>query len=74
MCIFFFTVIRIQSDGSFNDFRLNIPNLAGNRSRCSGKEIIRSGMLLYKVPFLKIWVLRAFTVVVLKKLFYQLIH
>ena len=74
MCIYFFLGINIQSGGPINDVRLNIQKPAGNRSRSNGKEIIGSGMSLYKVPFLKIWVVRAFTVMVLKKLFYYLIH
>ena len=74
MCIYFFLGINIQSGGPINDVRLNIQKLAGNRSQSNGKEIIGSGMSLYKVPFLKIWVVRAFTVMVLKKLFYHLIH
>ena len=74
MCIYFFLGINIQSGGPINDVRLNIQKPAGNRSRSNGKEIIGSGMSLYKVPFLKIWVVRAFTVMVLKKLFYHLIH
>ena len=64
--IFFFPGIRIQSGGPMNDIRLNIQKLARNGSRSNGKEIIGSGMSLYKVHFLKIWVVRAFTIVVLK--------
>ena len=64
----FFPGIHIQSCGSVNDIRLNIQKLAGNGSRSNGKEIIESGMSLYKVLFLKIWVVRAFIVVVLKYL------
>ena len=74
MCIYFFLGINIQSGGPINDVRLNIQKPAGNRSRSNGKEIIGSGMSLYKVPFLKIWVVGAFTVMVLKRLFYHLIH
>ena len=50
----FFPGIRIQSGGPMNDIRLNIQKLAQNRSRSNGKEIIGSGMSLYKVHFLKI--------------------
>ena len=75
MCVyFFFPGIHIQSVGSINDIHLNIQKHAGNRSRSNGKEIIGSGMSLYKVPFLKILVIRAFTVVMPKKLFYHPIH
>ena len=67
MCVFFFFPgIHIQSGDPINDIHLNIQKLAGNGSRGNGKEIIGSGMPLYKVPFLKIWVVRAFTIVVLK--------
>ena len=67
VCIFiFFPGIDIQSSGPINDIHLDIQKPAGNESRSNGKEIIGSGMSLYKVPFLKIWVVRAFTVVVLK--------
>ena len=69
MCIYiFFPGIHIQSGGPFNDIRLNVQKLARNRSRSDGKEIIGSGMSLYKVLFLEIWVVRAFIVVVLKYL------
>ena len=64
----FFPGIHIQSYGSFNDIHLNIQKPAGNGSRSNGKEIIGLGMSLYKVLFLKIWVVRAFIVVVLKYL------
>ena len=64
--IYIFPGIRIQSGGPMNDIRLNIQKLARNGSRSNGKEIIGSGMSLYKVHFLKIWVVRAFTIVVLK--------
>ena len=50
----FFPVIHIQSDGSINEIRLNSQKLVGNRSRSNVKEIIGSGMSLYKVLFLKI--------------------
>ena len=63
---FFFPGIHIQLGGPINDIRLNIQELAGNGSQSNGKEIIGSGMSLYKVHFLKIWVVRAFTIVVLK--------
>ena len=43
-----------------NDIRLNIQKLAQNGSQSNGKEIIGSAMSLYKVHFLKIWVVRAF--------------
>ena len=67
VCIYFFPGIRIQSGGPMNDIRLNIQKPAGNSSRSNdGKEIIGSGMSLYKTSFLKIWVVRTFTVVVLK--------
>ena len=66
MYIFFFPGIRIQSGGPVNDIHLNIQKLVQNGSRSNGKEIIGSGMSLYKVHFLKIWVVRAFTIVVLK--------
>ena len=65
-CIFFFPGIHIQLGGPINDIRLNIQKPMGNRSRSNGKEIIGSGMSLYKVHFLKIWVVRASTIVVLK--------
>ena len=64
--IYFFPVIHIQLGGPINDIRLNIQKLAGNESRSYVKEIIGSGLSLYKVHFLKIWVVRAFTIVVLK--------
>ena len=64
--ILFFPGIHIQSGGPINDIHLDIQKLAGNGSRSNGKEIIGSGMSLYKVPFLKFWVVRAFMVVVLK--------
>ena len=64
--IFFFPGIHIQLVGPINDICLNIQKPMGNRSRSNSKEIIGSGMSLYKVPFLKIWVVKAFTVVVLK--------
>ena len=55
MCIYiFFPGIRIQSGGPMNDICLNIQKLARNGSRSNGKEIIGSGMSLYKVHFLKI--------------------
>ena len=60
----FFPGIHIQSYGSFNDIHLNIEKLARNGSRSNGQEIIGSGMSLYKVPFFKVWVVRAFAVVV----------
>ena len=63
VCIFFFSGIHIQLRGPINDIRLHIQKPPGN-----GKEIIGSGMLLYKVLFLKIWVVRAFRVAVLKYL------
>ena len=67
MCVyFFFPGIHIQSGGPINDIHLNIQKPMGNRSQSNGKEIIGSGMSLYKVPLLKIWVVRAFIVVVLK--------
>ena len=67
VCIYiFFPGIHIQSSGPINDIHLDIQKPVGNESRSNGKEIIGSGMSLYKVPFLKIWVVRAFTVVVLK--------
>ena len=66
VCIFFFLGIHIQSSGPINDIHLNIQKPAGNGDRSKGKEIIGSGMSLYKVPFLKIWVVRAFAVIVLK--------
>ena len=66
-CVYiFFPGIPIQTGGPINDIRLNIQKLAGNGSRSNGKEIIGSSMSLYKVHFLKIWVVRAFTIVVLK--------
>ena len=69
MCIYiFFPGIRIQYYGPISDIRLNIQEPAGNGSRSSGKEIIGSGMSLEKVLFLRIWVVRAFIVVVLKYL------
>ena len=68
MCIYFFLGINIQSGGPINDVRLNIQKPTGNRRRSNGKEIIGSGMSLYKVFFLEIWVVRAFIVVVLKYL------
>ena len=67
MCVYlFFLDIHIQLGGPINDIHLNIQKLAGNGSRSNGKEIIGSGMSLYKVLFLKTWVVRAFIVVVLK--------
>ena len=67
VCIhIFFLGIHIQSGGLINDIRLNIQKPAGNKSRSNGKEIIESVMSLYIVPFLKIWVVRAFIIVVLK--------
>ena len=67
MCVYiFFPGIHIQSGGPINDIHLNIKKPVGNRSRSNSKEIIGSGMSLYKVPFLNIWVVKAFTVVVLK--------
>ena len=60
MCEFFFPGIPIQSGGIL----LNIKKPVGNRSRSNGNEIIGSGMSLYKVPFFKVWVVRAFAVVV----------
>ena len=66
-CVYiFFPGIRIQSGGPMNDIHLNIQKLERNGSRSNGKEIIRSGMSLYRVHLLKIWVIRAFTMVVLK--------
>ena len=66
-CVYiFFPGIRIHSGGPANDIHLNIQKLAQNGGRSNGKEIIGSGMSLYKVHFLKIWVVRAFTIVVLK--------
>ena len=67
MCIYIFFP-GIQYYGPINDIRLNIQKPAGNGSRSNGKEIIGLGMSLYKVLFLKIWVVRAFIVVVLKYL------
>ena len=64
--MYFFPGFHIQSGGPMNDIRLNIQKLARNGSQSNGKEIIGSGMSLYKVHFLKIWVVRAFTIVVLK--------
>ena len=67
MCVYiFFPGIHIQSGGPINDIRLNIQKPAGNSSQSNGKEITGSGMSLYKVPFLKILAVKAFTVVVLK--------
>ena len=67
MCVYiFFPGIHIHSGGHVNDIRLNIQKLARNGSQSNGKEIIGSGMSLYKVPFLKIWVVSAVTIVVLK--------
>ena len=68
VCVYIFPSIHIQSGGPINDIRLNIQKPARNGSRSNGKEIIGSGMSLYKVHFLKIWVVRAFIVIVLKKL------
>ena len=66
-CVYiFFPGIHIQSGGPINDICLNIQKLAGNKNRSNGKEIIGSGMSLYKVHFLNICVVRAFIVVVLK--------
>ena len=68
-CVFiylFFLGISIQYGCPINEYRLIIQKLTGNRSQSNGKEIIGSGMSLYKVPFLNIWVVKAFTVVVLK--------
>ena len=62
----FFLGIHIQSGGPINDIHINIQKPVGNGSRSNGKEIIGSGMSLYKVPFLKIWVVSAVTIVVLK--------
>ena len=53
---FFFPGIHIQSGGPINDIHLNIQKSVGNRSQSNGKEIIGSGMSLYKVPSLKLWV------------------
>ena len=67
MCVFFFFPgIHIQLGGPINDICLNIEKIEGNRSRSNGKEITGSGMSLYKVPFLKIWVVRTFTAMILK--------
>ena len=63
---FFFPGIHIQLGGPINDICLNIEKPEENGSRSNGKEIIGSGMSLYKASFLKIWVVRTFTVVVLK--------
>ena len=67
VCIYIFFP-GIQYYGPINDIHLNIQKLAGNGSRSNGKEIIGLGMSLYKVLFLKIWVVRVFIVVVLKYL------
>ena len=65
VCVFFpLKGIHIQSAGPINEIRLNIQKSAGNLS--NDKEIIGLGMSLYKVPFLKVWVVGAFTIVVLK--------
>ena len=64
--IYIFPGIHIQLGGPKNDIRLDIEKLARNGSRSNGKEIIGLGMSLFKVHFLKIWVVRAFTIVVLK--------
>ena len=67
MCVYiFFPGIHIHSGGHVNDIRLNIQKSMENKSRSNSKDIIGSGMLLFKVPFLKIWIVKAFTVVVLK--------
>ena len=66
-CVFiylFFLGISIQYGCPINEYRLIIQKLTGNRSQSNGKEIIGSGMSLYKVPFFKVWVVRAFAVVV----------
>ena len=55
----FFLGIHIHSGGPINDIHINIQKPVGNGSRSNGKEIIGSGMSLYKVHFLKIWVVRA---------------
>ena len=69
VCIYiFFPGIHIQYYAALNDTHLNIQKPAGNGSRSDGKEIIGSGMSLYKFLFLKIWVVRAFIVAVLKYL------
>ena len=60
MYIYIFPGIHIQLGGSKNDIRLDIEKLARNGSRSNGKEIIGLGMSLFKVHFLKIWVVRAF--------------
>ena len=65
-CIFFFPGIHIQLGGPINDTHLNIQEPAGNINQSNGNETIGSGMSLYKVHFLKIWVVRAYTIVVLK--------
>ena len=64
--IYIFPVIHIQLGGPINDIHLNIQKLARNGSQSNDKEIIGLGMSLYKVHFLKIWVVREFTIVVLK--------
>ena len=65
VCIFFFFLgIHIQSGAPINDIRLDVPELGGNGSRSNVKEIVGSGMSLFKVPFIKIWVERVFIVVV----------
>ena len=66
MCVYFFPGIHIHLGGPINDIRLNIQKPVGNGSQSIGKEIIGSGMSLYKVLFLKIWVVRVFTILVLK--------
>ena len=66
MCIYFFVGIHIQPGGPINDIHINIRKPVGNGSRSNGEEIIGLGMSLYKVPFLKVWVVGAFTIVVLK--------
>ena len=70
MCVYiFFPGVHIQSGGPVNDIRLNIQKSMGNKSRSNSKDIIGSGMSLLKVHFLKIWVVKAFTAVVLKSYF-----
>ena len=68
VCKFFFPgILKNEKSGDpINDIRLNVQKHAGSRSRSNGKEMIESGMSLYKVHFLKIWVVRAFMVVVPK--------
>ena len=66
MCVYiFFPGVHIHSGGDV-DICLNIQKSNGNKSRSNSKDIIGSGMSLLKVPFLKIWVVKAFTVMVLK--------